>query len=228
MESANRDFNAAINIRRCAALKTRHAELTKPNFVAPPLMFEVCKEKTKADSRSPVEKGRHMSPGGYSFTPCSRYVFASLYTIANIFSCCVYHGKFAALFRARLEPVSFEEYVGTGVFCCVIGTLCFACTARRFVFVFEASLATTPDAPVEAFAPRSPSLTFPLEIRPARRGGTGIAGPNRSKTLAAARSAELGVFRERLSSPTAAVAAGRFSGTFGGARTLARCRYSPC
>jgi len=45
MEFLNRDFNAAIHIRRCAVLKTRSAELTRPNFLGQSLRLEVHGEK---------------------------------------------------------------------------------------------------------------------------------------------------------------------------------------
>jgi len=47
MEFVNRDFNAAINIRRCAVLKTGLAELTQPHFMEQPLRQEVYEEKLK-------------------------------------------------------------------------------------------------------------------------------------------------------------------------------------
>jgi adenine-specific DNA glycosylase len=47
MESVIRDFNAAINIRRFAVLKTRPQELTRAIFVEQPLRLKVYKEKLK-------------------------------------------------------------------------------------------------------------------------------------------------------------------------------------
>jgi len=41
MEFVNRDFNAAINIRRCAALETRPPELTRMNFIGQSLKVEL-------------------------------------------------------------------------------------------------------------------------------------------------------------------------------------------
>jgi hypothetical protein len=48
MEFVNRDFSAAINIRRCAVLKTRPEELTPSNVVGPPLKVKVYEEKLKS------------------------------------------------------------------------------------------------------------------------------------------------------------------------------------
>ena len=54
MEFANKDFNAAINIIRCAVLETRPDELTRANFVGQLLRLEVYGEKLipKASRRS--------------------------------------------------------------------------------------------------------------------------------------------------------------------------------
>jgi len=43
----SRDFNAAINISRCAVLETRPEELTQANFVEQPLRLEVYLAKLK-------------------------------------------------------------------------------------------------------------------------------------------------------------------------------------
>jgi hypothetical protein len=48
MEIVSGDFSAAINIRRCAVLKTRPEELTRSNVVGPPLKVKVYKEKEKS------------------------------------------------------------------------------------------------------------------------------------------------------------------------------------
>jgi len=48
MEHVSRGFKAAINIRRCVALKTRPEKLTRADFVRQPLMLEMCKEKLKS------------------------------------------------------------------------------------------------------------------------------------------------------------------------------------
>jgi len=40
-EFVNRDFNAAINIRRCAVLEKRPPELTRDNFIGQPLKVEI-------------------------------------------------------------------------------------------------------------------------------------------------------------------------------------------
>jgi len=42
IELVDRDFNAAINIRRLVALKTRPAALTRSNFAGQPLRLEMC------------------------------------------------------------------------------------------------------------------------------------------------------------------------------------------
>jgi hypothetical protein len=47
MDFVNRDFNAAINIRRCAVLETRPPEWTRENFVGQPLKVELYKKKLK-------------------------------------------------------------------------------------------------------------------------------------------------------------------------------------
>jgi hypothetical protein len=43
MKFVNRDFYAAISIRRCAELNTRPAELRRSNFLGQLLMLELCK-----------------------------------------------------------------------------------------------------------------------------------------------------------------------------------------
>jgi len=48
MEFVNRDFNAAINIRRCAMLETRPPALTRVNFVGQPLKVELYETRLKA------------------------------------------------------------------------------------------------------------------------------------------------------------------------------------
>jgi len=48
MEFVNRDFDAAINIRRCAVLETRPPEWTRENFVGQPLKVELYKKKLEA------------------------------------------------------------------------------------------------------------------------------------------------------------------------------------
>jgi len=44
----NRDFNAAINVRRCAVLETRTPELTREDFVGQPLKVELYEKKMEA------------------------------------------------------------------------------------------------------------------------------------------------------------------------------------
>jgi hypothetical protein len=58
MAFVNKAFNAAINIRRCAVLKTRPAELTRSKFVWQPLRLEVCRDKPK-----PIAGGRSKYAG---------------------------------------------------------------------------------------------------------------------------------------------------------------------
>jgi len=48
MEFVNRDFNAAINIRRCAVMETRPSESTRGNFVGQPLNVEPYETRLKA------------------------------------------------------------------------------------------------------------------------------------------------------------------------------------
>jgi len=48
MEFVNRDFNAAINIGRCAVLETRPPALTRGNFVGQPLKVELHEKKLEA------------------------------------------------------------------------------------------------------------------------------------------------------------------------------------
>jgi hypothetical protein len=54
MEFVNRDFIAAINIRRCAVLEKRPPELTRENFIGQPLKVELYEKKLEAvvDGRS--------------------------------------------------------------------------------------------------------------------------------------------------------------------------------
>jgi len=47
VEIVNADFDSAINIRRCALMKTRPAELTRSNDVGELLKAEVYKQKLK-------------------------------------------------------------------------------------------------------------------------------------------------------------------------------------
>jgi hypothetical protein len=48
MEFVNRDFNAAINMRKCAVLEKRPPELTGENFVGQPLKVELYEKKLEA------------------------------------------------------------------------------------------------------------------------------------------------------------------------------------
>jgi len=48
MEFLNRDFIAAINIRKCAVLETRPPELTRENFVGQPPKVELYEKKMES------------------------------------------------------------------------------------------------------------------------------------------------------------------------------------
>jgi len=54
MEFVNRDFNAAIHIRKCAVLEERPPDLTRENFIGQPLKVELYEKKLQAvvDARS--------------------------------------------------------------------------------------------------------------------------------------------------------------------------------
>jgi hypothetical protein len=58
MEFVNRDFNAAINIRKCAVMEKRPPEMTRENFHGQPLMVELHEKKLEA-----VEGGRSRKTG---------------------------------------------------------------------------------------------------------------------------------------------------------------------
>jgi len=58
MGFSNRDLNAAINIRRCAELMKRPAELTQVNVLGQPRSLEVSKEKLR-----PIAGGWSKSSG---------------------------------------------------------------------------------------------------------------------------------------------------------------------
>jgi hypothetical protein len=57
-EFVNRDFNAAINIRRCVVLETGLEELRRSKFVGQPLKFEIYREKM-----NPIGVGRSKTAG---------------------------------------------------------------------------------------------------------------------------------------------------------------------
>jgi len=70
MEFATRDFDAAINIRRCAVLKRRPEELTRANFVGQPLKLEVDTEKLKPIARVGRKMARRrLRMGRYIYPP---------------------------------------------------------------------------------------------------------------------------------------------------------------
>jgi len=61
MEFVNRDFNAAINIRRCAVLEKRHPEWTRENFVGQPLKVELYEKRLEAVVGGRFKRaGRHL------------------------------------------------------------------------------------------------------------------------------------------------------------------------
>jgi len=51
MEFVNRDFNSAINIKRCAVMETRPPALTRRNFVGQPLKVELYEKKIETNCR---------------------------------------------------------------------------------------------------------------------------------------------------------------------------------
>jgi len=53
MELVNRDFTAAINIRKCAVLEERPPESTRENFVGQPLKVELYETKFEAVVHGP-------------------------------------------------------------------------------------------------------------------------------------------------------------------------------
>jgi len=56
MGFVNRDFNAAMNIRRCAVLENRPPESTRENFVGQPLEVELYEKKLEAVIGGPSRK----------------------------------------------------------------------------------------------------------------------------------------------------------------------------
>jgi len=68
MEFLNRDFIAAINIRKCAVLETRPPELTRGNFVGQSLKVEPYEKKVEAvvDGRSKKLRGVWTTDGDVS------------------------------------------------------------------------------------------------------------------------------------------------------------------
>jgi len=69
MEFVNRDFNAAINVRRCAVLENRPPESTRVNFVGQPLKVELYEKKLEA-----VVGGRSKTAGRRLHISWTRYV----------------------------------------------------------------------------------------------------------------------------------------------------------
>jgi len=60
MEFVNRDFHAAVNIRRCTVLEKRPPEWTRENFVGQPLKVELYEKKLEA-----IIGGRSRKAGTY-------------------------------------------------------------------------------------------------------------------------------------------------------------------
>ena len=56
VEFVNRDFNAAINIKRCAVMETRPPALTRENFMGQPLKVEPYETKFEAEVRGRFKK----------------------------------------------------------------------------------------------------------------------------------------------------------------------------
>jgi len=69
MEFVNRDFNAAINLRKCAVLEKRPPELTRENVVRQPLKVELYAKKLEA-----VVGGRSKKAGRRLNVSCIRFV----------------------------------------------------------------------------------------------------------------------------------------------------------
>jgi glycerol-3-phosphate dehydrogenase len=85
MEFVNRDFNAAINIRKCAVLENRPPEWTRENFIGQPLKVElyakkfeevVCGRSRKTRRRLHVSWRRFVyGAGRYYCTPLASFDF---------------------------------------------------------------------------------------------------------------------------------------------------------
>jgi len=69
MEFVNRDFNAAINVRRCAVLENRLPESTRVNFTGQPLKVELYEKKLEV-----VVGGRSKTAGRRLHISWTRYV----------------------------------------------------------------------------------------------------------------------------------------------------------
>ena len=69
MEFVNREFNAAMNIRRCAVLEKRPPESTRGNFVGQPLEVELYEKKLEA-----VMGGRSRKTGRRPHSSWRRFV----------------------------------------------------------------------------------------------------------------------------------------------------------
>jgi hypothetical protein len=67
MEFVNRDFNAAINTRRCAVLEKRPPERTRENFIGQPLKVELYEKKLES-----VVGGRSRKPRKRQYASWSR------------------------------------------------------------------------------------------------------------------------------------------------------------
>jgi hypothetical protein len=69
MEFVNRDFNAAINIRKCAVLERRRPQLTRERFVGQLLKAELYEKQLEA-----VVGGRSKKTGRLLRISCRRFV----------------------------------------------------------------------------------------------------------------------------------------------------------
>jgi len=75
MDFVNRDFNAVINLRRCAVLEKRSPDSTRGNFVGQPIKVELYEKTLEAvvSGRS-IETGRRLYVG--IGVLCSRETFS--------------------------------------------------------------------------------------------------------------------------------------------------------
>jgi hypothetical protein len=72
MEFVNRDFNAAINIRKCALLEKRPPQLSRENFLGQPLKVELYEKKLEA-----VLGGRFKKSEGHLRICSRRFVWGA-------------------------------------------------------------------------------------------------------------------------------------------------------
>jgi hypothetical protein len=75
-EFINRDFDAAIDIRRCAVLQTRHEDPSRSRVVQQPLRLEVCLDKLKPTAGGWSQKTRRrLRVRTYNYPPWSWVIF---------------------------------------------------------------------------------------------------------------------------------------------------------